>query len=67
VGVNPECGIALAGHTLAGDSAKSLSNIAQIAASGLSFLLVVALFFAAGRRRAAVGACARAGVEVCVC
>jgi hypothetical protein len=55
VGISPECGIALAGTMFQGDSSKSLGNIAQMVVSGLSFFLIIGLFFAAGRRRAAVG------------
>ncbi|KAI0737470.1 chitin synthase III catalytic subunit [Daedaleopsis nitida] len=49
VGVNPECGIPRVGHD------GSLANIANIIASGLSFLFVALLIVLTTRRRAAVG------------
>ncbi|KAF7973107.1 hypothetical protein HWV62_16218 [Athelia sp. TMB] len=49
VGVNPECGILLAGTD------KSLGNIANIVACALSMIFVAALVIIAGRRKAAVG------------
>jgi len=49
IGVNPECGI---GKYPGG---SSLPNVANIAACGLSFFLVLALIFKTSRRKAAVG------------
>ncbi|EKM56276.1 uncharacterized protein PHACADRAFT_253316 [Phanerochaete carnosa HHB-10118-sp] len=49
VGVNPECGIALAGTN------GSVANIANIIACGLSIFLVAYLAWITGRRKAAVG------------
>ncbi|KAI0674725.1 chitin synthase III catalytic subunit [Trametes maxima] len=49
VGVNPECGIPLAGHD------GSLANIANIIASALSMIVLAILIFSTSRRKAAVG------------
>lgn len=49
VGVNPQCGIPRIGHD------GSISNVANIAACGVSILLVAVLVFLCHRRKAAVG------------
>ncbi|KAJ3576639.1 hypothetical protein NP233_g276 [Leucocoprinus birnbaumii] len=49
VGVNPQCGIPRVGHD------GSISNIANIVACGVSFLVVAALIYLCHRRKAAVG------------
>ncbi|KAF9478912.1 hypothetical protein BDN70DRAFT_859249 [Pholiota conissans] len=49
VGVNPNCGIPRVGHD------GSLSNIANIAACGVSVFFVIFLIFICNRRKAAVG------------
>ncbi|KAF5344835.1 hypothetical protein D9756_011102 [Leucocoprinus leucothites] len=49
VGVNPQCGIPRIGHD------GSVSNVANIAACGVSILLVAVLVFLCHRRKAAVG------------
>lgn len=49
VGVNPECGIPRAGHN------GSVSNIANIVCCALSIIIVLALVYLTGRRKAAVG------------
>lgn len=49
VGVNPQCGIPRLGHD------GSISNVANIAACGVSILVVLALIFLCSRRKAAVG------------
>ncbi len=49
VGVNPQCGILRLGHE------GSISNVANIAACGVSILVVLVLLFICQRRKAAVG------------
>ncbi|KAL9710062.1 hypothetical protein Ac2012v2_007124 [Leucoagaricus gongylophorus] len=49
VGVNPQCGIPRIGHD------GSISNVANIAACGVSILVVTLLIFLCNRRKAAVG------------
>jgi len=49
VGVNPQCGIPRIGHN------GSISNVANIAACGVSILIVALLIFLCNRRKAAVG------------
>lgn len=55
VGIDPQCGIALVGKTLPGDDYQSITNVAQIVASGVSLLVVLSLIWGVTRRRAAVG------------
>lgn len=57
LGINPKCGIAptfFSSSTVDGPS-PSLGNIANILATGISFLLTLAFIFLAHRRKAAVG------------
>jgi len=55
VGVNPSCGITRLSQPNAIGGGKSLGNIANIVACGLSFFVVLYLVARASRRRAAVG------------
>ncbi|KAE9389020.1 hypothetical protein BT96DRAFT_835519 [Gymnopus androsaceus JB14] len=58
VGVNPVCGIAKAGTTIAGPhqgTGKSLGNIANVVVCAVSILVMLGLIAGAHRRKAAVG------------
>lgn len=55
IGINPECGIPLVGHTNSLTTSSSLGNIADIIVCGVSIFVILALILWTSKRKAAVG------------